>query len=449
METGAGGASLTERRRMDTTGTGGRAITAIEPFRGLRYDPRVVNPDDVIAPPYDVVTDEDVRALRGHSPYNIAHVETPGVGEAAYRDAAEALRRWQAAGVLCRDETPAYYAYEQRFSLHGATHVRRCFFARLRLHEPDEGIVRPHEATMSGPVEDRLNLLRATRTNVSPIFAMFEDTARQAQAVLEDADRREPAFEATEENGDRHRLWVVDGPEVTRALTDALAASNVTIADGHHRYRTALTYRREDTSEAAQWVLAGMVPVDDPGLLVLPNHRLVKADAVPADFLARLSELYDIVALAPEPWGGAAVRRTWEEASKAGGGTTFGVLGIEPGRLHVLTARSAEDVDRAMPQHWSPALRALDVTILTQTVLAPRLGIDQVALVAGERVAFTEEVEEAWRQVEAGRYRLAFLINPVRVAQIIAVADAGEVMPQKATFFYPKLRTGMVLNPLD
>ncbi len=404
-----------------------------------------------------MVSVDQSRTLRERSPYNIAHVECcPDTGEAYYRDAAEALRRWQAEGVLRRDRKPAYYVYEQRFGVHSEIRTRRCFFARLRLHPPEDGAVRPHEATMPGPVEDRLKLLRATATNVSPIFAMFDDAAGTARAILDQVASTPPLFEADDEYGDRHCLWMVDDAARLEALTAAVGASAVTIADGHHRYTTALGYSREQPSEAAGWIMAGLIALDDPGLTILPNHRLVKADRVSPDFLESLSELYVTADVTPPPSaggaaaGGATVRELWERVqANARGPITFGALGIEDHHLHLLTARSAEAIDRAMPSQLSPASRSLDVAVLTETVLRPLLGIDAAALAAGERVDFTEQIEAAWKQTQGGGFRLAFLVNPVRVEQVTTVADAGELMPQKATFFYPKLHTGMVLNPLD
>ena len=302
---------------------------------------------------------------------------------------------------------------------------------------------------MAAPVEDRLNLLRATTTNVSPILGIFEDRAGSARAILDEVARTPPDFEATA-GDDRHRLWQLNDPARSEALTAAVGASPITIADGHHRYATALHYLEERPSEAARWVLAGLVAVDDPGLLILPAHRLVHSNRLPDDFLRRISELYVVEDVTPKSWDGTAVQRLWGRVqANAQGPATFGALGIEEQHLHLLTARSAAVIDRAMPARWSRASRSLDVAVLTETILRPLLGIDEASLAAGEQVKVTEDVEEAWRQTERGRWRLAMIVNPVRVEQVLAVADAGELMSPKSTFFYPKLRTGMVLNPLD
>lgn len=428
-------------------------MTEIRPFRGLRYDPSVVRAADVIAPPYDVVDAAEVAALFGRSPYNIAHVESCERTDEGYAHAAALLSEWQSSGVLHRDEAPSYYAYEQRFAVHGAAHIRRVFFARMRIHPHEEGIVRPHEATLSGPKEDRLRLLRATQTNVSPIFGMFADPDGTARAVLAEVVAVQPAFEAADGRGDSHRLWPIADARHIEALTQVVAASPVTIADGHHRYHTALNYLIEreaagDASEADGYILAGLVPQDESGLVVLPIHRLVKTDGG-AQLRVGLEVLYDIEVV-DAPWSAEGAEKLWTRVQEAVTRTVaFGVIGLEPRKFHLLTARSPEAVLGAMPEHWSHASRSLNVLILNETVLQPLLGLDAAAGAAGERIAFTEEVEEAWTGVDSGEHDLAFLVDHVRVEEIVAVADAGEVLPQKSTFFYPKLATGMVLNPLD
>ena len=419
----------------------------------------------VIAPPYDVVSDEHVARLLERSPYNIAHIEScPGPEETRYQRAADALRGWVGAGALLRDERPAYYVYEQRTSVQGAERVRRCFFARMRLYPPEEGVVRPHESTMEGPRAERLQLMRATRANVSPIMSFYADPGHRARAVLEQAAAGTPNFEARDDRGDEHRLWVVDDEQRMATLAEVLAASKVTIADGHHRYTTALEYleeRRRETPEGAwrgdepeHWMLTGLVADDDPGLAVLPIHRLLRGDDVPSDLIERLSELYAVAEIAVDPRDVEAARAVlhtlWSRIEgNALGPPTFGMIGYEPGRIHLLQGRSVEALHAAMPVWLSEASKDVDVTVLTETVFRPLLGIDAAVLAAGERVAFVEDVDAAWDAVASGEYRLAFLVNATRVEQVTAVADAGELMPQKTTFFYPKLGTGLVMNPFD
>lgn len=399
-----------------------------------------------------MVDAEQVHALRARSPYNIAHVEcSTELDEESYRNAANTLRRWQEERVLKRDHSAAYYVYEQRFAVHDELHVRRSFFARMRLQAYTEGHIRPHESTMAGPVQDRLQLLRSTTTNVSPIFAMFDDKSGTARGIFDLTTNTPPLFESHDDHGNEHRLWVLDDPTHVDSLTKTLDDSVVTIADGHHRYTTALEYSVEQASEPASWVMTGLVPLDEPGLIVLPTHRLVKTDHTNHNLLESLSDLYvaeDVTP--PNATGNTAVKTLWDRVQEnANVSTTFGVLGIEDQRTYLLKVRSAEAIAHAMPAQLSRVSQSLDVSILTETILRPILGIDHATLTDGARVDFTEHIETAWDAIQSGRFQLAFLVNPVRVQQVTEVADAGELMPQKATFFYPKLHTGMVLNPLD
>ena len=400
----------------------------------------------MIAPPYDVVGEDAVAALHDRSPFNVGHVESPRAADGGdrYAHAAALLDAWQREGVLVRDEAPAYYVYEQRTAIGAERVARRCCFARMQLSPFEDGVVRPHEHTMSGPKADRLALLRATRVNISPLLVMYRDPSGAAAAVIEQATAGAPVYAATDDRGDDHRLWIVEDPQAVEALTAAAAASTATIADGHHRYETALNYlgERDASDERAGWVLAGLVAEDEPGLVVLPTHRLLPDAAPPADFAARLGEIYEVEAV-------DSVEELWSTV-QAGASSPgiFGLLGLGGSGLHLLRARSADTIDAAMPAEWSPASRALDVLILNETILNPLLGLDDAAFTAG-RVEFSEDVEEAWEWTQAEPGRLAFLVNATRVDQVVSVADAGEVMPQKSTFFYPKLATGMVLNPLD
>ncbi len=434
-------------------------MTEIRPFRALRYHPARVTPNDVIAPPYDVVGADAIADLHARSPHNAAHLENPaGSGDTRFAGAKRTLDAWVKDGALVRDSTPALYVYEQHVKIEGRWVDRRSFFARTRLHRPEEGIVRPHEATLSGPREERLRLIRATRTNISPIFATFLDPAHAARDLIASVAATKPDFEATDQLGDRHRLWAVTGKAQIATLTGVLDATNVTIADGHHRTHTALDYRDECAAKAGKrwtgnepenFALMGLIPEDDPGLVILPIHRLVQDADLPERLLDRLSALYRVEVLAADG-DHDAVEAAWQRVQEnAYGPTAFAILGIDgPHSIHLATARTQEAIDSAMPVRLSLASKRLDAVVLTETVLTPIFGIDRAALAAG-RVEFTESVEEAREAVESGSARIAILINATRVEQVTAVADAGEVMPQKSTYFYPKLATGLVFNSLD
>lgn len=386
----------------------------------------------------------------------MSRAESPlGTPDERYATAARALHEWREHGVLKRDSTPAFYVYEQVTDIAGSSHTRRGFFARLQLTPFTDGIVRPHERTMSGPKVDRLQLLKATQTNISPIFMLYRDPEGIANALLADVTTTEPIFEAKDGRGDQHRLWIIDDESRIEVLRKAAAASKATIADGHHRYETALNHLATSSAKRHSWVLACLVTEDDPGLVVLPTHRLVAQAAPKSDFITRLEALFTIEQIGEAPAGAThasdhtAVEHLWNQMqARASEPGTLGVIGIDNASLHLLRPRSTKKIDAAMPPSWSTASRSLDVLILSEVILGPLLGIDAKALEGG-RVEFTEEIVRAWKWTLSEPGRLAFLVNPTRVEQVTAVADAGEVMPQKATFFYPKLATGMVLNQLD
>lgn len=428
-------------------------MTDIQPFRGLRYDPARVDADAVVAPPYDVVSPAQVEALLARSPHNIAHVEScPGPEEERYTRAAAALAGWQDAGVLVRDPERALYVYEQRSTVLGERVTRRQFFARLRLAPPEAGVVRPHEATLEGPKAERLRLQRATGANVSPIFVMFPDPQARARDTLAAVATAPPAFHATDLLGDEHLLWPVSDPDVIATLTAVVAADHVTIADGHHRYATACTYLAERGGDALpddapeRFVLAGMVAEEEPGLIVLPNHRLVRGR--PGDLLERLEQAYWITDWTPDPWDPDMVDQLWKRVQMgARGPATYAMLGATGRSLHLLTKR--DDPPGLTRTAAEAALAACDAVTLAETILGPVFDLDTQAIAKSDRVSFTEDHREAWARIERGDADVGFLLNPTRVDQITAVADAGQVLPQKATYFYPKLATGMVISPLD
>ena len=432
-------------------------MAEIRPFRALRYDPASVTPDAVVAPPYDIVSAQDLEGLRARSTYSAAHIENPeGEDDRRFDRAASTLADWQATGAVIRDQMPALYIYEQETQVQNETRVRRCVFAAVRLHEPEEGVIRFHESTMAGPRAERLQLLRTTRTQISPIFSMFGDPDGRARATLDAAAAGDAVFDATDALGDRHRLWLLADAEGIATVVDTLAASSITIADGHHRTHTALDYRREVREQRSEawsddddeaFVLMGLVPDDDPGLTILSAHRLVYANPVPDGFLSGLAGLYEVEPIAGDP--AAATAEAWRRVQTNAGGTmTFAVLGAEHGRVHLATARDDAAIAAALPAGLSDASRGLDAVVLTETILSPLLGIDAEVLGHGDRVEFTANVDEARRRV-ASEHRMAFLLNATTVQQVVDVCDRGEVMPAKTTYFYPKLATGMVFYTFE
>lgn len=422
----------------------------IRPFRGLRYNTRHVDPHAVLAPPYDVVGTEAENELLARSPYNAAHVElAPGKSADRFGRAADVFRRWQKDGQLVRDEELTFYLYEQEFIVEGSRARRRCFFAQVRLALPQEGIVRPHESTMAGPKAVRLDLMRATNANISPIFSLFTDGAGRSREVFNQTALSPSVFEATDERGDIHRLWLITKQADIDTLVDVLEESTVTIADGHHRYATALEYMAEQPeSDAARYVLMGLIDIQDPGLAILPNHRLIRTGQT-TELTRSLSDCFEVLDLTDDLSDGreGAIELLEHVRRLADGPSTFGII-ESSGRLLLATGRSFETLAEKMPSTISEASSRLDALVLTKLILGPIFDIDADALTAGA-VDFSADAGEAYVATVDGDYSLAILVNSTPVQQVIDIADAGEVMPQKTTYFYPKLATGMVFNLLE
>lgn len=449
----------------------------LRPFRALRYDPETVGDlTQVVSPPYDVISPEEQRRLLERHPRNVVRLDLPPdePGDAPddrYRRAARTFAEWRSDGTLRKDPRPAVYVYEQRYRVPGgeSERVGRGFFARLRL-EPfgSAGGILPHERTLSGPKEDRYRLLRATGANFSPIVGLFDDPSGRATAILAAIAETPPVTEVRDDDGVLHRLWIVPipggepGPEGgrTEAATPAELAAEllalagrgpITIADGHHRYETALRYRDErrmtrtcEEDPAFDYVLALLLEARHHPPTVLATHRVLVGlgEAGVERLLGGLAELFNV-----EPVDSAElVRRFGPAAVAAGGAGRFG-LATRRGTA-ILEARRAA-FEPLLPR-GGEALRRLDV-ILLGAALERLCGLDPAAVAAGGRILYTKSASDALELVRTGAEGAdaAFLLEPTPVADIIAVARDGDVMPQKSTYFYPKPLTGLVLNPLE
>jgi uncharacterized protein (DUF1015 family) len=436
-------------------------VPDIRPFRALRYDPAsIADPALVVAPPYDVIDAAEEARLLARHPANVVRLELPGEqpGDAPddrYRRAARTLAGWRSDGTLHKDPHPSVYVYEQTYRVPGTdvTRTQRGFFGRLRLHAFDEGAVLPHERTMSGPKEDRYKLLRATGVNTSPVVALYDDPAGAGRSVLDVVTARAADIDLTDDDGVRHRLWAVsadgEAADAVAPLLAAAARGPVTIADGHHRYETALRYRDErrmsrscEEDPAFDYILTLFIDATGEPLTVLPTHRIVRGlgDDGAAALLDRLDTLFDV----QRDIGQAELRQGFEAAGLARGGDgRFGLWTRAGGAL--LTARR-EAFASFMPD-GGEALRSLDVTLLG-TALERLTDVDGEAVAAGA-IDYTKSAGDAIERVEAGldEADAAFLLEPTPVAAVLAVAADGDVMPQKSTYFYPKALTGLVINP--
>jgi uncharacterized protein (DUF1015 family) len=421
----------------------------IEPFRALQYDPERAGPlSDLVAPPYDLIDQRLQEKLYWRSPYNVVRLEL-GRERDRYRAAAETLRQWLGAGILRRRRRPAVYLYSQQFEAEGRKLVRNGWMVRIRVEEfgPTTKIL-PHERTFAAPKEDRLKLLEATRANLSPIFGIYfngpadtlEELARQIHGAPADLD-------LVDDLSIRNELRAVRDPEqiglVQRALADAL----VLIADGHHRYETALNYRRRHHpggalgAHACDYTLITLTSADDRGLVILPTHRLVaRLDAAKrASFAAQANRFFTVEKL-------EQVETLWPALRERGRGSLAVALGPGAPLCYLLRPKGRLAAEGDAP--GERVLAELDVSVLHRIVLGQLLGLSVEDLRAGN-VRYLTDAGQALKAVSDGEADGAFLLNPPSIADVAAVSRAGGVMPEKSTYFYPKLLTGLVINPLD
>ncbi|HWE62956.1 MAG TPA: DUF1015 domain-containing protein [Chloroflexota bacterium] len=440
----------------------------IRPFRGWRFNPaRVGDLSQVIAPPYDVISPDDQQRLYARSPYNVVRVELtqpePSDAAGAEGDAARhararaTLASWIEDGVLQQDEAPSLYLYEQQYRHGGATRALRSILAAVRLAPWSAGSIVRHEHTLARPRQERLGLLRATATNISPIWSLYEDPTDRVAASLEALWVLPPETAAVDEWGVRHSLRVARDAAALGEVMATLAEQPFFIADGHHRYETALAYQAEMRERhsgveelPSDFVLMMLTTASTEGLLVLPTHRLFHN--IPEDRLARLPErlsrafAVNDLTMPDEP---EQLQALLDRHLLAPDGTPLGrrfiLLGPEPARLRLLTLQDP-GITAAAP---AAPLADLDVWLAHEAILDRMLGMDAASLTRQEHLTYTRDAAEAARSVRSGESQLALFLAYTPVRQLLAVARAGAVMPQKSTYFYPKPATGMVIRRMD
>ena len=441
-------------------------MAQIAPFAGIHYDPAQHTLPDVIAPPYDVLSPAQQDALYAKDPHNIVRLilnkeeDSDNDTDNRYTRAAAFLQKGLAEGAFVKDDAPALYEYIQRFEhpLHPEQIVhRRTLFVALKLEPYENGVVLPHEETHPKAKADRLMMMRATNANPEPIYGLFEDpnftvakileASRENQAPLLDATF--PARHASE--GEQHLIYRHTDPCILSEIDEFFGPRRVWIADGHHRYETALNYQREcrekagsadDGPQPYDYLLIGLSAFEDPGLVVLPTHRLIKnVSASRLEELPLQLERYFQIRILSTPEARAWIK---EEVT----GEKRFVL-VKSDKSYALTLRDQSVADAASDQTHCPAWRKLDVTILQTLVLDRSLGISWTALAHTPDVAYTRDEDEAVEKVDSGEYQIACLLQNPTVMEVRDVASAGDKMPQKSTFFYPKLWSGLILRSLE
>ncbi len=446
-------------------------MAEIAPLTPLRYDLARLEGSgglaSVVAPPYDVIDAAQRAELAARHPTNVVKLILPdGEGDAKYGHAADLLSAWRGEGDLVRDDVPAFYRYDQTFAAPGSapggkTITRRGFLGLVKIVPLDQGIVLPHERTLSGPKEDRLKLFRATRTNLSPGFMLYRDPERKLDAALENAS---DLASFTTADGIQHAVAKITDPAAIRAIVEGVAKSSLLIADGHHRYETALRYSQEaaeaaksDTARSAApdgrgehlYFMVFFANGDDPNLVVFPTHRHIHS--LPSfDFNELGKNAADLFDVTPLP-GGASADVLTDALAKAGREAGPSLVACSgDGRATLFTLKKDADLASHPILGKRPApLRRTDVALLHMGLLEPVLGITPEAQAAKTNIYYPQDGAMALRELRSGKGQVLFLMNATPVAQVREVAEAGEVMPQKSTFFHPKVLTGLCIHTLE
>lgn len=435
-------------------------MAEIRPFNALRFTPKAGDIKELTCPPYDIISEKQRKEYIQRNPYNIVRLELPRDGDNPYAVAGETLKDWLDKGILANDEKPGLYIYEIRFELEGRSdisgieggkHSVMGLIGLVKLEEFEKGIILPHEQTLSKAKTDRFNLMKATACNFSSIYALYNDDGGEQETldIMNLASREQPICEMTDNEGLEHRLWSITDEAVIAYIQKHMANMKLYIADGHHRYETALNYRNYMRTQgvpegaATDYVMMVMVDINHPGLVVFPTHRLIHSiDSLDIPSLLDSCRQYFHVKDENISVFDEALEHAYLSGEHAFGLYTGGDT------FTLLTLRDSDIMNKLLPS-LSPASRNLDVTILHTLILERLLGIDSENMAQQTNLTYTRDILKAIEGVSSGNYQCAFILNPTRVSEIKDVASAGEKMPQKSTYFYPKLITGLVMNKLN
>ena len=422
-------------------------MAVIKPFRGLRYNKEKIRDlEKVVSPPYDVISEQEKKDYLNSSPYNITRLilPEPDGGNDKYNSACNLLNQWINSDILSMDKESSIYIYQQIFNISGNDITRTGFICLLKLEEFKHGTVLPHEKTLSAPKEDRLNLMNACEANLSQIFGLYQDTNPIISQIMEKNTSDSPIIDITDTKGEKHKLWAVADKDDIHTIISAMQDKKVFIADGHHRYETALNYRRkliENSShtgnEPYNFIMMYLCEMNETGLVVLPTHRLLKdlSEFNKSAFRQNLSAYFDVIQ--------TNKKNLFEYMDKNKDKHVFGLY-MGKGEFYALNKGLKPLVQENIPDAW----KELDVAILHKVIIENVLGITDESVKLQKNIKYTADKEEGIRQIDNGSYELLLFLNPTKLSQIKKISLKGEVMPQKSTYFYPKLLTGLVINKL-
>ena len=423
-------------------------MAEIKPFKGLRFAPQAGKTEELVCPPYDIISEEERVAYLERNGNNIIRLELPREGENPYEQAGKTLQEWLAAGVLAAEEQDSLYIYEEEFTALGENKKIKGLVCRVGLTPFSAGVVLPHEETLSKAKTDRLNLMKATGCNFSAIYSLYFDQDRTINQRITALSAGHPDMEFASADGIIHRVWIVSDPAETTALSAAFVDKKLYIADGHHRYETALNYKeylREQGQNVeghpASAVMMTLVDMENEGLVVFPTHRVLHGltDFNREQLLESCKAYFAVEEIAPDQ-AQARLDTAVAKDEKA-----FALY--TAGKMNLLTLTD-NTIMKELLADMSGAYQNLDVSILHVLILERLLGIDKENMANQTNLTYMRDAADAIAAVDKGQADCAFLINPTKVEEIAQVAGAGEKMPQKSTYFYPKLITGHIVNPL-
>ncbi|MBM4331923.1 MAG: DUF1015 domain-containing protein [Deltaproteobacteria bacterium] len=454
-------------------------MALIVPFQGIFYDQKKVGDlSQVVAPPYDVISPEAQDSFYRRHPQNVIRLilnkETPGdtPQDNRYTRSAANYRAWLKEGILARSSAPQFYFLQEQFDdftglgVNGDSSqrrkVRQGVIGLVRLEEFAAGVVLPHEKTQTKPKADRLALMEACRANLCQIFSLYPDPEGVMTQIYEEvfSSPSGPALDITDGDGFRHRLWMVNDSKILKKVTEIMGPKKIYIADGHHRYETTLTYRERQRArfpnntgkESYNFTMMYLAAMEDKGLVILPTHRVVMGieEFHVSSFMEQIGNSFFIESFAFNAQNEGIVREQFlrKLALRANTGRTLGMLLGQTSQYFLLSLKEDRLLDQAAPG-LLPVLKDLDVNLLHILILQKLLKIGPQELAAGKNVLYCQESKEAALTVQSGRGQIAFFLNPTKVYQVRDVSLAGETMPSKSTFFYPKLLSGLVINPLE
>jgi uncharacterized protein (DUF1015 family) len=417
-------------------------MAIVRPFKAVHYNTESVLLKQVLAPPYDVITPELRETLAGRSQYNVVNIDLP-IGDDKYASAARVYETWLAEGVLTQDVEPAFYLYEQEYDYDGKHYLRTGFIGLLKLEPLSEGVVFPHEKTLSGPKQDRLELMTATKANFSSVFGLYTDPAENLKTLFNRFRQNMPAESAVDDDAVKHSIWVIKDKDAIQQMVSFMKDKAVYIADGHHRYETALTY--QNLQRKKQGDNFDMLPCDhimmtfvncyDPGLLILPTHRVVDE---PAGFAE--DKFWEALTFK----GTVKRLETLEQAELflADRGNTGTMVIITKTRIAGLY------LDQEVIESLNPFYREINTYLLQKEIFESILGMTEEQILAKEGIYFYQSPNDVITHIER-QGGVGVLLNSVNIDTVIKLSENKLVMPQKSTFFYPKLATGLLFNKVS